>query len=683
MQVLPLPTVTIYHVCRPVRKDLIAIFIIFAFFLQGCEEKIARPSNEEAQSTQAETPTEVEVSTNETAPELARKYSESIFTLEVSKSDGDLVGTGTCFVAVNPSWVWTNFHVLKDGAVLKARTKSGAYFNIAKVLASDQDRDIAVLEIQSTGLSPCPIASAWPKQGSQCVVIGSPLGLDSQVSTGVVSSILEKGEIKSISFSAPISPGSSGSPLFDGQGNVIGICSQSLKHGQNLNIAIAWPEMLAIANRIFDEGSVVNEGKIDLESLFKDLTSQEYQGSPPVEQLALLDRFISDYPKYEPAIIEKSTILGSLSMFREQSQFLASKIAEGVETPKLYQLYSESLVSISRENKSALNGANIAPAEDALALDSGNVENWIFLAEAHRSNANRSEENATLQRALRAFSPASGQFTVEDLLVKAKILNKLYSFQSFSSIRSFRSTPEEIAAVEKLKIEYLTDELDCYQKAERLGHSFSLDDPPFLCRWWLGRSLWDNKRGGEAVKICEVNTIQILEKTIPNMKEPYIWAGDRHRILVAGTEDVALWKIALNRQSDIKLEVDALLKLAEFKHEQSKMREPLCLDFGWIFVVMLANEDWERASKLLMPGPGTILPDDKETVSFYKGIYHLCKGERDLFQSELSNISEGSYGRAVRDFFTSYAELSSIDERRDFLIDRALEWNREELEEGY
>jgi S1-C subfamily serine protease len=659
------------------------IFILSTLFLQGCGEKSTTPSNEEAPSTQAESPTEVEVSTNETAPELARKYSESILTLEVSNSDGDLVGTGTCFVAVNPSWIWTNVHVLKDGAVLKARTKSGAYFNITRVLASDQDRDIAVLEIQSTGLSPCPIAKAWPEQGSQCVVIGSPLGIDSQVSTGVVSSILETGEIKAISFSAPVSPGSSGSPLFDGQGNVIGICSQSLKHGQNLNIAIAWPEMLAIANRISDKGSVVNEKKIDLESLFKDLTSKEYQGSPPVEQLALLEKFISDYPKYEPAIIEKSTILGNLNMFREQSQFLVSKIAEGVETPKIYQLYSMSLVSISEGNKKTLNGANIAPAENGLALDPGNVENWIFLANAHGYNSNHSEKNATLQRALRAFSPASGQFTVEDLLVKAKILDELYRFQLFSSARSFRSTPEEIAAVEKLKIEYLTDQLDCYRQAERLGHSFSLDDPPFLCRWRLGKSLWDNKRGGEAVKICEVNTIQILEKTIPNMREPYIWAGDCHRLLVAGTEDVALWKIALNRQSDIKLEVDALLRLAEFKHEQSKMKEPLCLDFGWIFVVMLANEDWERADKLLIRGPGTVLPDDGETISFYKGIYHLSKGERDLFQSELSNISEGTYGRAVREFFTSYAGLSSIDERRNFLIDQALEWNRKKLEKGY
>lgn len=651
------------HSCSLMRFKPLVAMAFFVLALQGCQENSADHLTNKDVPDRAEAPTEVEVSPTEIATQIAKSYADSILTLEVSNSSGDIIATGTCFVAVNPTWVWTNSHVLKEGAVLKARTKSGAYFDVTKVLKSDKDRDIAVLEIRAAGLSPCLIAREWPEQGSQCVVIGSPLGLDSQVTTGVVSSILDEREHKAVSFSAPISPGSSGSPLFDRQGKVIGICSQSIKHGQNLNIAIGWPEILAIAEGISEESK--EEEESDLDSLFKKLTTEKFEGKTPVEKLSLLDEFISSHPTFELAIIEKTSILEDLGMFKEQTQLLASVIAEGFETPKIYQIYSSSLVSVSRERDIPLDGVNIAPAEKALALEAGNVENWIFLADAHRSNGNSSEASATLFRALRAFAPSDDQFTIEELLIKAKIFDKLRLFHELR--RRSRETPEEKTALDIVEIEHLVDELECYKQAERLGHRFELDDPPFLRRWWLGRKLWINNRESEAIGICEINTAEILTKSIP---------GDTHRQLLAASEDLALWKIARNRNSDIGPEVDALLRLAEFKPQYTKMKMPLCLDFGWIFLVMLANQDWERATALLEFDESTFpQPDAPDVIAFYKGLYYLSKGERDLFQSGIEKMSDYSFNREKRSIAISAGQITAPGELRNFLIDLALEWN--------
>lgn len=74
------------------------------------------------------------------------------------------------------------------------------------------------------------------KLGESVVVIGSPKGLETTVSDGIVSSIREEGEV--LQITAPISPGSSGSPVFNSKGEVIGVATFTVKDGQNLNFAI-------------------------------------------------------------------------------------------------------------------------------------------------------------------------------------------------------------------------------------------------------------------------------------------------------------------------------------------------------------------------------------------------------------------------------------------------------------
>lgn len=76
-----------------------------------------------------------------------------------------------------------------------------------------------------------------PAEGDKVIVIGNPSGLTGTVSEGIISAFRENGSV--IQINAPISPGSSGSPVLDGNGKVIGVATSQNQKGQNLNFAIA------------------------------------------------------------------------------------------------------------------------------------------------------------------------------------------------------------------------------------------------------------------------------------------------------------------------------------------------------------------------------------------------------------------------------------------------------------
>jgi S1-C subfamily serine protease len=129
------------------------------------------------------------------------------------------------------------------------------------VLASDKDRDVAIIKadgkdvwwnpdndwskgkIKAHGFHFRPLRlgdSDRLQVGEEVVAIGNPLSLESTVSSGIVSAIrpTEVQGHKFLQITAPISPGSSGGPLFNMAGEVVGITTSRMKEGQNLNFAI-------------------------------------------------------------------------------------------------------------------------------------------------------------------------------------------------------------------------------------------------------------------------------------------------------------------------------------------------------------------------------------------------------------------------------------------------------------
>ena len=174
-------------------------------------------------------------------PTIARSAKGSVVSIVMSDKSGKPLGQGSGFVVSTDGIIVTNYHVVAEGVSAVVKFPEGAFYLIDGVVASDKKRDVAVLKAQGRNFRPLKLGNSDRVQvGEDVVAIGNPLSLESTVSNGIVSgvrSIKEEGG-KYLQITAPISPGSSGGPLFNMAGEVIGITTMYLKGGENLNFAI-------------------------------------------------------------------------------------------------------------------------------------------------------------------------------------------------------------------------------------------------------------------------------------------------------------------------------------------------------------------------------------------------------------------------------------------------------------
>jgi hypothetical protein len=134
----------------------------------------------------------------------------------------------------------TNLHVVREAKTIAAKLWNGSFLPIDQVTGVAQDSDLILLKADAQDL---PSAQTAPVNsiavGDTVIAIGNPLGLESALSTGVISGFRDiSGLGHAIQTTAPISQGSSGGGLFDRQGWLAGITSSTLVEGQNLNFAI-------------------------------------------------------------------------------------------------------------------------------------------------------------------------------------------------------------------------------------------------------------------------------------------------------------------------------------------------------------------------------------------------------------------------------------------------------------
>jgi S1-C subfamily serine protease len=174
-------------------------------------------------------------------PLIAKAANGSIVSIVMSDKDGKPLGQGSGFVVSKDGLIITNYHVIAEGVSAVAKLPDGAFYLVDGVVASDKVRDVAVLKAQGHNFRTLTLGNSDRVQvGEEVVAIGSPLSLESTVSNGIVSgmrTVKEEGG-KFLQITAPISPGSSGGPLFNLSGEVIGITTMYLKGGENLNFAI-------------------------------------------------------------------------------------------------------------------------------------------------------------------------------------------------------------------------------------------------------------------------------------------------------------------------------------------------------------------------------------------------------------------------------------------------------------
>jgi len=183
-------------------------------------------------------------------PALIKKAKPSIVVVLTYNQEGKQIGQGTGFFVAKNGDVISNRHVLQAASRSEIKLLSGEEYSVKRVVAEDSEGDLirVSVDIPEEKVVPLSISPNPPRVGEKVVVIGTPLGLDQTVSEGIVSAIREiPGFGKIVQMTAPISPGSSGSPVLNMEGEVIGVATFLILAGQNLNFAIPGERILEMS----------------------------------------------------------------------------------------------------------------------------------------------------------------------------------------------------------------------------------------------------------------------------------------------------------------------------------------------------------------------------------------------------------------------------------------------------
>ena len=177
----------------------------------------------------------------ESLPSLIKRIKPSTVIIFAYDDKGEFLQLGSGFFISQNGDIITNYHVIQGASSAEIKTADGKTYPIAYIVAEDEQSDIIRLsvDIPSQYVHPLSLSTKIPEVGERIIVYGSPLGLEKTVSDGIVSAIREIFDYgKLIQITAPISSGSSGSPVLNMQGEVIGIATFQFIEGQNLNFAI-------------------------------------------------------------------------------------------------------------------------------------------------------------------------------------------------------------------------------------------------------------------------------------------------------------------------------------------------------------------------------------------------------------------------------------------------------------
>jgi hypothetical protein len=175
-----------------------------------------------------------------TTKELVQQSKPAIVRITVESRGGEGVGTG--FVISPDGRIVTNLHVIVGADDVKVSLLDGTELPVQLVLAIDEERDLAIVKVDAGRALPSLQLgnSDDVSAGDPVVAIGNPLGvLDYTVSDGIIASVRPVSEsLTVLQITAPISQGSSGGPLFNPYGEVIGVVRAFIGQGQNLNFGI-------------------------------------------------------------------------------------------------------------------------------------------------------------------------------------------------------------------------------------------------------------------------------------------------------------------------------------------------------------------------------------------------------------------------------------------------------------
>jgi len=179
---------------------------------------------------------------------IVRTSAPAVVTLFSMDARGASTGQGSGFFLTDGRII-SNLHVIQGAAWIEIRDKDNHLLgSVSHAEALSSSADLVVLPALAEAPTGLALAPGSAEQGERIVVIGSPKGLENTVSDGIVSGqrIIDGEEL--IQITAPISPGSSGGPVLNARGEVIGVAVGLYREGQNLNFAVPVRNVRALAS---------------------------------------------------------------------------------------------------------------------------------------------------------------------------------------------------------------------------------------------------------------------------------------------------------------------------------------------------------------------------------------------------------------------------------------------------
>lgn len=195
-----------------------------------------------------------------------QKVKNSVVKIDAYRKRGsreEHAGTGSGFVFSSDGLTFTNSHVISVGEGLRVTLLDGTIAN-AELIGKDPDTDIAIIKLLDGGYSVAELGDSDALQiGQFLVVIGNPLGYHHSVSTGVLSAVGRTLRTPNgrpidnvLQTDAPLNPGSSGGPLINTDGQVIGINTAIIQGMQGLSFAIPMNTAKEVARHLIRDGKV-------------------------------------------------------------------------------------------------------------------------------------------------------------------------------------------------------------------------------------------------------------------------------------------------------------------------------------------------------------------------------------------------------------------------------------------
>ncbi len=203
-------------------------------------------------------------------------------------------GVGSGFIVSEDGRILTNAHVVEGADTVQVTLKDGRTLE-GTVLGSDPVTDVAVIDLDETGLPTLSVSEAELLPGEVAIAIGNPLGLDNTVTVGIISATgrtsgqvgVPDNRTDFIQTDAAINPGNSGGPLLNARGEVIGMNTAIIQGAQGLGFAIPISDVQRISNQLVANGKVdhpfIGIQMVNLTPEVRDSVNQDPNSSFTVE----------------------------------------------------------------------------------------------------------------------------------------------------------------------------------------------------------------------------------------------------------------------------------------------------------------------------------------------------------------------------------------------------------------